>query len=126
MRASAVTTQHGRTAEMDIHDIVRELNAVLGSTLVAALSGSKDRELPNRWAKPEGPEPRDHFAKRLQFAHRQWALLAAADGDQVVRQWFIGSNPLLNEATPVTAIREDRHDAVARAAAAFITGDIDE
>ncbi|MGZ0069471.1 hypothetical protein [Microbacterium arborescens] len=111
---------------MDIHDIVRALNATLGSTLVAALSGSKDRELPNRWAKPDGPEPGDQFATRLQFAHRQWTILAAADGGQVAREWFIGGNPLLNEATPITAIREDRHDAVARAVAAFIAGDIDE
>ncbi|MGR6743170.1 hypothetical protein ACU6RU_14155 [Microbacterium sp. F1-18] len=124
--ASTVTAQHGRTTGMDIHAIVRELNAALGSTLVAALSGSKDRELPSRWAKPDGPEPRDQFANRLQFAHRQWALLAAADGDRVARQWFIGGNPLLKEATPITAIREDRHDAVARAVAVFITGDIDE
>ena len=111
---------------MNIHDIVRELNAVLGSTLVAALSGSKDRKLPDRWAKPDGPEPRDQLANRLQFAHHQWALLAAADGDQVARQWFIGGNALLNGATPITAIREDRHDAVARAVAVFIAGDIDE
>jgi hypothetical protein len=111
---------------MDIHDIVRELNAVLGPTLVAALSGSKDRKLPNRWAKPDGPEPRDVFANRLQFAHRQWALLAAADGDHVARQWFIGGNPLLGEVTPITAIREDQHEAVARAVAAFVAGDVDE
>lgn len=111
---------------MDIHDIVRELNAALGSTLVAALSGSNDRGLPSRWAKPDGPVPRDQIASRLQFTHCQWALLAAADGEQVARQWFIGGNPLLNEATPITAIREDRHDAVVRAVAAFIAGDIDE
>ena len=120
------TVQHGRTIRMDIHDIVRELNAVLGPTLVAALSGSKDRKLPNRWAKADGPEPRDVFANRLQFAHRQWSLLAAADGDHVARQWFIGGNPLLDEVTPITAIREDRHEAVARAVAAFIAGDVDE
>lgn len=120
------TAQHGRTMRMDIHAIVRELNSVLGPTLVASLSGSKDRKLPNRWAKSDGPEPRDAAANRLQFAHRQWRLLAAADGDHVARQWFIGGNPLLGEATPVTAIREDRHEAVARAVAAFIDGDVDE
>ncbi|MCU1637057.1 MAG: hypothetical protein JWQ68_2296 [Cryobacterium sp.] len=41
----------------DIHDIVRELNAALGPTLVPGLSGSKDRRLPIRWAKADGPEP---------------------------------------------------------------------
>ena len=41
---------------MGIHDIVRELNGALGSTLVTTLAGSKDRELPIRWAKADGPE----------------------------------------------------------------------
>lgn len=119
------TTQHGRTMRMDIHDIVRELNGALGPTLVAGLSGSKDRKLPIRWAKADGPEPRTDAARRLTFAHRQWTLLAAADGEHVARQWFIGGNPQLNENTPITAIREDRHEDVANAVESFITGPAD-
>lgn len=109
----------------DIHDIVRELNATFGPTLVAALSGSKDRRLPIRWAKAAGPEPRADATRRLQFAHRQWTLLATADGEQVARQWFIGGNPHLNENTPITAIREDRHGDVASAVESFIAGPTD-
>ena len=109
----------------DIHDIVRQLNAALGPTVVAAMSGSKDRRLPIRWAKADGPEPRTKAARRLRFAHRQWTLLAAADGEHVARQWFIGGNPHLSENTPVTAIREDRHDEVANAVDSFIAGPAD-
>lgn len=109
----------------DIHDIVRELNAALGPTLVAALSGSKDRRLPIRWAKADGPEPRTEAARRLTFALRQWTLLAAAEGAHVARQWFIGGNPHLNENTPITAIREDRHEDVANAVESFIAAPAD-
>lgn len=119
------TSQHRRTMRMDIHDIVRELNAALGPTLVAALSGSKDRKLPIRWAKADGPEPRPEAARRLTFAHRQWTRLAAADGERVARQWFIGGNPHLSENTPITAIREDRRGDVANAVEAFIAGPAD-
>lgn len=125
METLTPTTQHGRTMRMDIHDIVRELNAALGPTLVATLSGSKDRKLPIRWAKADGPEPRTDASRRLQFAHRQWTLLAAADGEHVARQWFIGGNPHLNENTPLTAIREDRHGDVAGAVESFIAGPAD-
>lgn len=125
METQTPTFQHSRTMRMDIHDIVRELNAALGPTLVAALSGSKDRKLPIRWAKVDGPEPRTEASRRLTFAHRQWTLLAAADGEHVARQWFIGGNPHLGEQTPVTAIREDRHVDVAAAAEAFIAGTSD-
>jgi len=49
-------------------------------------------------------------------------LLAASDGTAVARQWFIGGNPRLGEDTPITAIREDRHEAVASAVRTFIDG----
>lgn len=117
--------QHGRTLRMDIHDIARELTAVLGPTLVAGLAGTKDCKLPLRWAKADGPEPRSEAANRLIFAHRQWTLLSAADGDHVARQWFIGGNPHLGESTPITAIREGRHSDVAAAVESFIAGTAD-
>lgn len=122
METLTPTSQHGRTMRMDIHEIVRELNSSLGPTLVAALAGSKDRKLPIRWGKDDGPEPRSDATRRLTFAHRQWTLLAAADGEHVSRQWFIGGNPQLREDTPITAIREDRHSAVADAVQSFIAG----
>lgn len=125
METLTPTTAHSRTMRMDIHDIVRELNAALGPTLVAGLAGSKDRKLPIRWAKADGPEPRSDASKRLTFAHRQWTLLSAADGDHVARQWFIGGNPHLQEDTPITAIREGRHGEVAEAVKAFIGGAVD-
>ncbi|WP_425839910.1 hypothetical protein [Microbacterium sp. PA5] len=122
METLTPTAAHGRTMRMDIHDIVRELNGALGPTLVATLAGSKDRKLPIRWAKEDGPEPRADASRRLTFAHRQWTLLAAADGEHVARQWFIGGNPQLEEDTPLTAIREDRHTAVAAAVKSFVDG----
>ncbi len=122
METLTPTAAHERTMRMDIHDIVRELNGALGPTLVATLAGSKDRKLPIRWAKEDGPEPRADASRRLTFAHRQWNVLAAADGEHVARQWFIGSNPLLEEDTPLTAIREDRHTAVASAVKSFVDG----
>lgn len=112
--------------KMDIHAIVRHLNAALGPTLVSSLAGSKDRKLPIRWAKSDGPEPRADSHRRIVFAHRQFSEIADAEGASVARQWFIGGNPLLGESTPVTAIREDRHAEVARAVRAFIAGDVDE
>lgn len=122
METLTPTAQHARTMRMDIHDIVRELNDAVGPTLVAALAGSKDRKVPIRWAKADGPEPRADASRRLTFAHRQWVLLAAADGEHVARQWFIGGNPHLDEDTPITAIREDRLGEVADAVESFIAG----
>ncbi|AMB42030.1 hypothetical protein [[Arthrobacter] sp. ATCC 21022] len=121
--ATLTETQiHGATARMDIHQVVKALNDVLGSTLVAALTGSKDRKQPIRWAKPNGPKPSTDFTRRLQLAHRLWTSLEQAEGEHIARGWFIGGNPLLDEDTPLTAIREDRAKEVTAAAASFIEG----
>ncbi|MFZ4894293.1 hypothetical protein ACL9RL_07575 [Plantibacter sp. Mn2098] len=122
MAELTTTAQHGRTARMDSHQIAAELNRALGPTLVAALTGSRDRKLPSKWAKPDGPEPSTDFSRRLQFAHRIWRQLEDAEGSHVARQWFIGGNPLLDEVTPLTAIREDRLHDVVQAMEGFLGG----
>lgn len=123
--ATLTTTEiHGRTSRMDIHEIVRQLNASLGPTLVAALTGSKDRKQPIRWARANGPKPGTDFTRRLQLAHREWTRLEQADGEHVARAWFIGGNPMLDEDTPLTAIREDRAKEVTAAVTAFLEGSI--
>jgi hypothetical protein len=111
---------HAATARMDIHEVVRQLNVHLGPTLVAALAGTPDRKLPIRWAKADGPTPGSAYQRRLQVAHRLWTLIANAESDHVARSWFIAANPMLEEDTPLTAIREDRSKAVVAAAAAFV------
>ena len=107
---------------MDSHEIARVLVAGLGPTLVAAMTGSKDRKLPAKWAKPDGPTPRDEFWNRLQLGHRAWASLVQVENEHVARAWFIGGNPLLQEATPITAIREGQGAQVMAAVEAFLTG----
>jgi hypothetical protein len=125
MASITLTGQHAETARMDVHQIARELVGALGPTLVAAMTGTKDRKLPSKWAKPDGPEPSADFARRLQLGHRAWRALEQAESDHVARQWFIGGNPLLGEDTPLTAIREDRGRDVMEAVAAFLAGEPD-
>lgn len=111
---------YGETARLDIHELVRRLNSHLGPLLVASLAGSKDSKLPYKWAKQDGPTPGPAFQKRLQLAHRVWLSLADAESEAIARAWFIGGNPFLDEDTPITALREDRHKDVFQALTAFL------
>ncbi|TDX81594.1 hypothetical protein EDF35_1264 [Rathayibacter sp. PhB151] len=123
---TAVTTgQHARTARMDVHEVAAVLVQGLGPTLIAAMTGSKDRKLPSKWAKPDGPRPSADFTRRLQLGHRVWVALSESESEHVARQWFLGGNPVLHEDTPITAIREDRGSAVIEAVESFIRGDPD-
>jgi hypothetical protein len=115
-----VTTAHTRTIKLDIREIARRLNGSLGGTLVASLAGSKDAKLPYRWAKVDGPAPKNEAMRRLQFAYEQWTMLSEAEGEHVARAWFIGANPWLEYDTPITAIREDRFKEAGKAVQAVL------
>ncbi|MFJ2356176.1 hypothetical protein [Frigoribacterium sp. NPDC087798] len=125
MPTRTITGQHTRTARMDVHEVANVLVHGLGPTLVAALTGSKDRKLPAKWARSDGPTPGPDFTRRLQLGHRAWAALVQDEGAHIARQWFIGGNPLLGESTPLTAIREDRGREVIEALTAFLRDEPD-
>ena len=113
---------HEQAVRLNPHELVRQLNSHLGPTLTATLANVRDRKLPHKWAKPDGPEPRDDSLARLQVAHRVWSLISAADNDSVARAWFIGANPRLDEVAPVMKLREGELQAVLSAAVAFVEG----
>lgn len=100
--------------------IVLELNSHLGATLVATLAGVSDRKLPYRWAKTDGPQPGDEACRRLQAAYRIWLAMAESESDHVVRAWFIGANPFLDEVPPVMTLRAGDIAATVSAADAFL------
>lgn len=126
MSTAHVIQRYRDSSRLEPYELVRELNEGIGPTLVAALAGAKSRAQAYAWAKAGGPEPRAEAWNRLQFAHQIWRLLESAEGAGVARRWFIGGNPLLSEAAPVVAIREDRHAEVRRAATAYVEDDVDE
>ncbi|HEV7950319.1 MAG TPA: hypothetical protein VGP24_11190, partial [Glaciihabitans sp.] len=115
-----VPSAYTRTIKLDIREITRRLNGSLGGTLVASLAGSKDSKLSYKWAKADGPAPKNEAMRRLQFAYEQWTTLVEAEGEHVARAWFIGANPWLGYDTPITAIREDRFREAGKAAQAVI------
>lgn len=118
--STAVGTAHKNTAKLDIREITRRLNQNLGATLVAGLTGSKDRKISYKWAQHDGPAPKEQTVRRLAFAYEKWSLIAAVEGEHVARMWFIGSNPWLENDTPVDGIREGNFKEVAAAALAFV------
>lgn len=61
--------------------------------------------------------------ERLRILVRVWVAAGAMSRPQneaTARAWFIGGNPFLDEETPITALREDRHKEAAQALTAFL------
>lgn len=113
---------HNRTTTLDIHETTRQLVSHLGTTAVSFLAGAKDSKQSAKWADADGPEPRQEAQRRLMAAHRAWQMLATAENDYVARNWFIGTNPRLEEISPLEALREGEIKQVLDAATAFWEG----
>lgn len=122
MPADVTVDIHAQTIRLDVHELARQLVGHLGGTLVATLANVRDRKLPYRWLKADGPIPRDDALVRLQTAYQIWSRIAGAESDYVARAWFIGVNPRLGDEQPVMAIRNGRYAETLAAAKAFVDG----
>jgi len=124
MQLTMVEQAHALSIRSDIHDIVRELNAGLGSTIVQTIAGVKDRTLPSKWAKSAGPTPRTDAQRRLRLGHRVWSMVATEQGPNVALAWMVGANPHLGESTPLQFIVDEHAAEVVGAAEAFIESSV--
>lgn len=109
----------------EISTLVSDLNAVFGPSLVATMSGSKDSKAPIRWAKA-GSTMRADRERNLRFAHRIMTTVSAGLDARTVRTWFLISNPLLDESSPIDAIGAGNHLDVAEAARQFVESSASE
>jgi hypothetical protein len=120
MEATTRNEIYQDTTRMNIHDLVRELNENVGAVVVQTMAGVKDRTSPYKWAKPDGPDPRQDFEDRLRLGYRVWKTLAMAEGKHVALAWLMGANPQLEENLPVLYIQQQRGREVIGAAEAFV------
>ncbi|GAA4377116.1 hypothetical protein [Paeniglutamicibacter cryotolerans] len=109
-------------ALMDISSVARGVMTVLGPALVGALTGTGDRALPGQWTRPYGAEPGAAAAERLRNALVQWLRLCAVEDADLARAWILGTNPLLDGGTAISALREDRFEQLDAAVTHFVDG----
>lgn len=97
------------------------LRDTLSRQLVAYIVGV-DAKTISRWANQEVERVHQDNERRLRAAFEIALLLTVFEAPAVVRAWFIGLNPQLNDESPAEAIREDRLQEALAAARAFVTG----
>ncbi|WP_426624454.1 hypothetical protein ACPPVW_18175 [Leifsonia sp. McL0607] len=109
---------HRASVESASPAIVARLQEVLGRDVVAVITGKTPRQV-SRWISGEAKPPLDE-QRLLRDTFQVVELLAEVDPDEVVRAWFIGMNPQLEDAAPAEAIAEGRVRDVMAAARAFV------
>ncbi|MHB1090530.1 MAG: helix-turn-helix domain-containing protein [Ilumatobacteraceae bacterium] len=111
---------HRRTVLESDMSIVGFLVELLGSRLTAHLT-DVDVSTVSRW-KAGNSKPHPEAERRLRDAHQVARMLLTVDSDQVVRSWFIGMNPQLDDDAPLEVIAAGNTKAVIGAARSFILG----
>lgn len=111
---------HDASVRENIHEIAGFLQEIFGQKLVAHMAGVADYRRVGEWTDEVTPNPRSQT--RLRTAYRVAWMLLEEDEAEIVRAWFIGLNPQLDDTAPADALRDDRFKDVIDAADAFLAG----
>lgn len=94
---------HDLAMSLPTGEVVRRLVDYLGATTVAAIGGVNETRAVKEWMNSHGREPqRPHT---LRFALQLATMIAEVADPDVVRAWFQGSNPHLDDEIPALLLR---------------------
>lgn len=104
--------------EPDVHEMVRELDRILGSSLLAYTTAAEMRHVAD-WL--NGLPVPDGQAERVEVAYRVWRMLRPYDSDATIRAWFMGMKQVLWNLSPSDAIAKKMFDEVLTVAEAEVS-----
>jgi hypothetical protein len=119
--AAAAKQAHRQSVESSPADMARFLQDALGAKLVAYLANVSGPRTVAHWVAGDR-SPGAESETRLRTAFLIFRLLGEVESSYVVRAWFAGLNPVLDDTAPATAIREGRLREALAAAKAFLSG----
>jgi hypothetical protein len=109
---------HRQAIRGDAASIASALQDLLGQQLTAVIAGVAEARAVADWARGSR-KPHPKAEERLRNGYQVATLLASIDPPDVVRAWFIGMNPDLDDRPPAIVIAEDPVR-VMQAARAFV------
>ena len=113
---------HRQSVNASVSEVASFLQDLLSRRLVAYIAGVKDGKTVTRWTNEEVRGVRQESEQRLRTAYEIAQLLVQFDSPRIVRAWFIGLNPQLDDVSPAEAIHEGRLKEAKAAARAFVAG----
>ena len=122
MEAVVLEQAHRQSVNASVSEVASFLQDLLSRRLVAYVAGVKDGKTATRWASGEVTGVRQESEQRLRTAYEIAQLLIRFDSPRIVRAWFIGLNPQLDDVSPAEAIHEGRLKEAKAAARAFVAG----
>ena len=93
-------------AQTPVAEVAAYLARALGTDLTALVVRAEDVATVERWAASDG-RPDATSEAWLRAAYVVTRLLTLVDAPATVRAWFLGQNPLLDDASPAALLSED-------------------
>ncbi|MEO8907780.1 MAG: hypothetical protein ABI310_06835 [Microbacteriaceae bacterium] len=109
---------HQRAMQLSVPEIVGHIQSVLGRELLALITG-KDGRTVTRWISGPQRPPRAE-EKLIRDTFQVLEVLLTVQDPSVVRAWFMGMNPQLDDQSPAEVLAEGGVRDVMAAARAFI------
>jgi hypothetical protein len=100
---------HNQAMALPLGSVVAQLSDLLGATTVAAIGGVHETRAVQHWIDGERAPQRAHV---LRFALQLALMISSLSTRDLARAWFYGSNPHLDDLTPVQLLRDQSLEAV--------------
>lgn len=93
---------HAEAMSLPINTVVTRLVKVLGATTVATIGGVTETRAVTQWTDGRVPQRPNVLRFALQIA----MMIGGETEAEVVRAWFAGSNPHLDDQVPMLMLRD--------------------
>lgn len=112
---------HRKSTRADIAAVAGALSDLFGQQVTAAIAGVRDPRAVGKWARGERP-PHPKTERRLREAFRVVEFLMQEEPPTIVRAWFTGLNPYLNDRVPALVVGEEPEQVMQAARSFLATG----
>ena len=120
---STATELHRKAMNADLETMASTLVNVMGRAIVAGIVGIRNPKTISRWANGEVTSVRDRYSEeRLIAAYQVAILLQEHYGNDTIRSFMLGMNPVLNDESPAIALRDGDFKGAINAARNFLAG----
>ena len=120
---STATELHRKAMNADLETMASTLVNVMGRAIVAGIVGIRNPKTISRWANGEVTSVRDRYSEeRLIAAYQVTILLQEHYGNDTIRSFMLGMNPVLNDESPAIALRDGDFKGAINAARNFLAG----
>lgn len=98
---------HRKAIKADLQTMASTLVEVLGRALVAGIVGIRNPKTISRWANGDVTSVRDRYSEeRLIATYQVVSHLKEDFGNDTIRAFMLGMNPVLNDEAPAIALRD--------------------